>query len=196
METLTTARRRPHLVLAAAVLALVYSAITGVTQPQPAAAAAKFSQPITNSVWRAGEPQDIVWSDATPGSQPLRLMRGSATALQQVMEIAVVDGASSHYKWVVPADLPTDNTYAIALGSPPDSRLHRPVHHHPERPVSDRGATPSPCANSRPGQAPAGTVAALIAHRCTNRLSSEGPTSMTIGPSSLSQDIRQGVTLT
>jgi hypothetical protein len=121
METLTPARRRPHLVLAAAVLALAYSVVTGVTQSQPAAAAAAgFSQPITNSVWRAGESHAIVWSDATPGSQPLRLMRGSATSLQQVREIAVVDGASNQYNWAVPADLPTDNTYAIALGNPPD----------------------------------------------------------------------------
>ncbi|OAL11233.1 hypothetical protein A4V12_31865 [Streptomyces noursei] len=106
--------------LAAAVLALVYSVVTGVTQPQPAAAAPRFSQPVTGAVWRAGEPHLILWSDATPGSQPLRLMRGSATSLQQVMEIAVVDGASDHYNWVIPADLPTDNTYAIALGNPPD----------------------------------------------------------------------------
>ncbi|WP_328834982.1 GPI anchored serine-threonine rich family protein [Streptomyces europaeiscabiei] len=159
METLTTARRRPHLVLAAAVLALVYSAITGVTQPQPAAAAAKFSQPITNSVWRAGEPQDIVWSDATPGSQPLRLMRGSATALQQVMEIAVVDGASSHYKWVVPADLPTDNTYAIALGSPPDAGYtgQFTITQSVPSPIGERHPAPAPTpgpARPQPGPSP------------------------------------------
>ncbi len=51
MKVLTTTRRRSHLMLAAAVLALGYSAVTGAAQPQPAAAAAKFSQPITNSVW-------------------------------------------------------------------------------------------------------------------------------------------------
>ncbi|MEV5795942.1 GPI anchored serine-threonine rich family protein [Streptomyces sp. NPDC052192] len=120
MKALTITRRRPHLMLAAAVLALVYSAVTGVPQPQPAAAAAKFSQPIAHSVWQAGVLQSIVWSDGTPGSQPVRLMRGSATSLQQVMEIAVVDGSSNQYNWVVPADLPSDDTYAIALGNPPD----------------------------------------------------------------------------
>ncbi len=106
--------------LAAAVLALVYSAVAGVAQPQPAAAAAKFSQPIAGSVWQAGVPQTIIWSDGAPGSQPLRLMRGSATSLQLVMEIAVVDGTSNQYNWVVPADLPADGTYAIALGNSPD----------------------------------------------------------------------------
>ncbi|GAA3283510.1 GPI anchored serine-threonine rich family protein [Streptomyces lavendulae] len=120
METLATARRRPHLVLAAAVLALAYSAITGVTQPQPAAAAAKFTQPISNVVWEAGKTYSIVWTDGTPGTQSLRLMKGQATALQQVAQIATVDGASGTYEWTVPADLPTDNTYAIALGTPPD----------------------------------------------------------------------------
>ncbi|MFD5067986.1 GPI anchored serine-threonine rich family protein [Streptomyces sp. NPDC058369] len=120
MKASTTALRRPHLVLAAAVLALVYSAVTGVAQPQPAAAAAKFAQPIAGSVWQAGTRQTILWSDGTPGSQPLRLMKGSATALQQVMEIAVVDGTSNQYNWVVPSDLPTDDTYAIALGNSPD----------------------------------------------------------------------------
>ncbi|MFI1060277.1 GPI anchored serine-threonine rich family protein [Streptomyces spororaveus] len=117
METLATARRRPHLVLAAAVLALAYSAITGVTQPQPAAAAAKFAQPISNVVREAGKTYSIVWTDGPPGTQSLRLMKGQATALQQVAQIAAVDGASGTYAWTVPADLPTDNTYAIALGT-------------------------------------------------------------------------------
>ncbi|QTI43833.1 hypothetical protein JYK04_01596 [Streptomyces nojiriensis] len=106
--------------LAAAVLALAYSAVTGVTQPQPAAAAAKFAQPISNAVWEAGMTYSIMWTDGTPGSRSLRLMKGQATALQQVARIATVDGASGTYEWTVPADLPTDDTYAIALGTPPD----------------------------------------------------------------------------
>ncbi|MFF4098554.1 GPI anchored serine-threonine rich family protein [Streptomyces sp. NPDC001903] len=105
---------------AAFVLALAYSAITGVSQPQPAAAAAAFAQPFSHVVWEAGKTYSIVWTAGTPGSQPLKLMKGQATALQQVAQIATVDGASGTYEWTVPADLPTDNTYAIALGTPPD----------------------------------------------------------------------------
>ncbi|WP_035839149.1 GPI anchored serine-threonine rich family protein [Kitasatospora azatica] len=119
MQTLTTTARRPRLP-AAAVLALAYVTATGLAQPQPAAAAAKFSQPITNVVWETGTPHSIIWTDATPGRHPLKLMRGQATALQQVAQIAVVDGAAGHYEWAVPADLPSDNTYAIALGNSPD----------------------------------------------------------------------------
>ncbi|WP_372499802.1 hypothetical protein [Streptomyces spororaveus] len=44
-------------------------------------------------------------------------MKGQATVLQQVAQLAAVDGASGTYAWTVPADLPTDNTYAIALGT-------------------------------------------------------------------------------
>lgn len=76
---------------AAVLPALVYSAVTGVSRPQV-----------------------MVWSDATPGSRPLRPMRGSATSLQQEMEMAVVDGAYDHYNWVVPADLLTTWTRSPA----------------------------------------------------------------------------------
>ncbi|MFD9729281.1 GPI anchored serine-threonine rich family protein [Streptomyces sp. NPDC059072] len=100
---------------------MAYTAVTGPVQAaQPAAAAAKFSQPIANVVWQAGKPYSIIWTDGTPGQQPLKLMKGSASALQQVVEIAKVDGAAGKYDWAIPADLSPDSTYVIALGNPPD----------------------------------------------------------------------------
>jgi hypothetical protein len=63
-----------------AVLALSCTAVTGLVHPQPAAAAAKFAQPITGVTWRAGETQTIIWSDASPGPQPLTLLKGSPAA--------------------------------------------------------------------------------------------------------------------
>lgn len=87
---------------------------------QPSWAAARFAQPLTHAVWRAGTDQAIIWSDASPGMQPLRLMRGSSTALQEVMTLAMVDGAANRYSWAIPTDLPADSTYAIALGTSPD----------------------------------------------------------------------------
>ncbi|MFJ7208932.1 GPI anchored serine-threonine rich family protein [Streptomyces sp. NPDC098789] len=120
MESLAPTRRRPRLALAAVLLALAYSAVTSVTQPQPAAAASTFSQPVTGVVWQAGRAHSIVWTGGAPGRQPLTLMRGSSTARQQVLQIAVVEGSSGTYDWTPPADLPTDDTYAIALGRPPE----------------------------------------------------------------------------
>ncbi|MCB5168437.1 GPI anchored serine-threonine rich family protein [Streptomyces bambusae] len=109
--------------LAAPLLALGYTGATGLVGPQSAAAAARFSQPVADVVWDAGTSQAIIWSGAAPGPQPLRLMRGDATALQHVLEIATVDGAAGFHAWQVPADLPADSTYAIALGHAPDIGL-------------------------------------------------------------------------
>lgn len=115
-----TQRIGPRLLtlLTPAVLAAA-SLLLGPAAP-PSWAAARFAQPLTHAVWRAGTDQAILWSDASPGMQPLRLMRGSSTALQEVMTLAMVDGAANRYSWAIPAGLPADSTYAIALGTNPD----------------------------------------------------------------------------
>lgn len=115
-----TSTRRSRRSILASVLLIVASSVTTVATDTPAWAAAKFSQPITNVNWQAGTEHLVAWIDGAPGRQPLKLMRGSATALEQVLEIARVDGAAGHYVWAVPADLPPGNDYAIALGNAPD----------------------------------------------------------------------------
>ncbi|MFJ5779879.1 GPI anchored serine-threonine rich family protein [Streptomyces sp. NPDC093094] len=89
--------------------------------PGPCPPSQPPDSPITNAQWEAGKTYAIIWSDAAPGAQPLNLMKERATALQQVLQIAIVEGTDGLCEWGVPADLPTGSDYAIALGTPPDT---------------------------------------------------------------------------
>ncbi|KAL1921341.1 uncharacterized protein VTP21DRAFT_11057 [Calcarisporiella thermophila] len=80
-----------------------------------------ITQPVTGTVWKAGETQQIIWNNGAPGPITIKLLKGNPAALQLVTVLSSsVDGASGSFTWNIPNSLPVDNTYAIALGNEPN----------------------------------------------------------------------------
>ncbi|KAL1924192.1 uncharacterized protein VTP21DRAFT_7227 [Calcarisporiella thermophila] len=116
------------------------------------AAAPFITQPITGTVWKAGSDVQITWTNGTAGTLPIKLMMGDPNALQQVSIInGTVDGAFGQLPWHIPENITAGNTYALALGNPPD--------------IAYSGQFTIEAANAAPSSSAASSAAPMVVKR-------------------------------